>query len=139
MDCNSSAHLVGLRRYSVGNFRLENAAGYSLLNEFTIDNVLKENMNPEDLKQKDEDIKLEIKEKILNFNEKTSNDCNFSNLIITSDYINDFKNGKKILNSWFEKANNNECIYSVFSVEKIFLGLIEYKEKKYFYKFVINS
>ncbi len=139
LDCNSSAHLVGLRRYSVGNFRLENAAGYSLLNEFTIDNVLKENMNPEDLKQKDEDIKLEIKEKILNFNEKTSNDCNFSNLIITSDYINDFKNGKKILNSWFEKANNNECIYSVFSVEKIFLGLIEYKEKKYFYKFVINS
>ena len=40
LSCGSAAHLVGLLRTKVGSFRLEDAAGYSLLKPFSIERVV---------------------------------------------------------------------------------------------------
>ena len=40
LSCGSAAHLVGLLRTKVGSFRLEDAAGYTLLKPFTIERVV---------------------------------------------------------------------------------------------------
>lgn len=41
-DAESAAHLIALRRTKVGEFCLENAAGYKFLKAFNIENALKE-------------------------------------------------------------------------------------------------
>ena len=40
-ECGSAAHLVGLYRTKVGNFRIEDAAGFSDLEDFSIENAIK--------------------------------------------------------------------------------------------------
>lgn len=137
IDCDSSAHLVGLRRYSVGNFRIEDAVGYSLLKEFTIENMLN-NTNCDNLRESDLNIQAEIKEKIMNFNKNISLECNFENLIISDEYVDDFKNGKKILHKWFNEISETDKTYSIFTSMEMFIGLIEYKNNTFTYKFVIN-
>ena len=40
-ECESSGHLIGLYRTKVGNFKIEDAAGYGLLEDFTIESCVK--------------------------------------------------------------------------------------------------
>ena len=160
-SCGSAGHLVGLLRTKVGNFKLSDAAGLSLLEDFSIASAKK---NAEDflIKQTVEEekevetnakvrkpyvpteedllIQTEIQEKIQNFSEETSILCGFENIHLKSEErLADFKNGKKLFYSDFEENINPACAkpIAVFYKE-LFCGLLEIgANKKLYYKFVI--
>ena len=159
--CGSAGHLAGLLRTKVGNFSLSDAAGLSLLEDFSIASAKR---NAEDFlnKQKselpseteaaakvkkpyiptEEDILIqtEIKDKIQQFSEDTSLLCGFENIHLkSSERFSDFKNGKKLFYSDFEENINPACTkaLAVFYKE-LFCGLLEIgANKKIYYKFVI--
>ena len=159
--CGSAGHLVGLLRTKVGNFNLSDAAGLSLLEDFSIASAKK---NAEDflIKQKEEEakkasavlpkaktpyvpteqdilIQTEIKTKIQQFSEETSVLCGFENIHLkTAQNLADFKNGKKILFSNFkEEINVSDTKDLAVFFEENFCGLLEHSGKKLSYKFVI--
>lgn len=148
-ECNSAGHLVGLYRTKVGNFKIEDAAGYDLLQDFTIDSVLSNLSNPEYLQQqtqflkdKDEEIKQQIRDKKKFFNEETAVFCGFSIFHITDSlFAEAFKNGQKIHNNYFVEdiKNQTNTLFAVFN-GKDFIGLLERSTEtnRYSYKFVIN-
>ena len=61
-SCGSAAHLIGLRRTKVGSFRLEDAAGYELLEPFSIKTV----QNVRNIKNNEKGEKIEIYDNIQN-------------------------------------------------------------------------
>ena len=151
--CGSAAHLTGLLRTKVGNFNLEDAAGFSYLKDFTISSVKKDveeyfSKNEAEIKkgpyipsEKDLLIQEEIRRKIRGFSEETSLLCGFENVNLKdSQSLSDFKNGRKLIFSMFSKYINceKERTLAVF-YENNFYGLIEVlSNKKLKYKFVIN-
>lgn len=165
--CGSAGHLIGLYRTKVGNFRIEQSAGYELLSktDFTIESCLqnvenwklqKQNETQEENNiskkkefkkyvpsENDMIIKQEIAEKMCSFDPEIANMCGFEVLHIASQKaVQDFKNGKPILKSWFielvSKIEINKMI-SVFSEDNDFCGLIIKVDEKHFkYQFVIN-
>ena len=161
LECKSSAHLIGLLRTRVGNFKLSDAAGFDLLKDFTIENAMEaEKSYREGLKKEDSDsaskdfdkskksyipsdedlqFQKEIKEKILGFSEETSLLCGFKNLHLKNEKVFlSFKNGKPLNRDFFiEKENIEEGgQYAVFFGGS-FSGLICRNEKKLSYLFVI--
>jgi len=147
--CGSCAHLIGLFRTKVGNFCVENAAGYSLIPEFTIDSSYKDMekfkaIESDFVFNKEDD--LIIQQQILETKQQISKDiaeqCGFMNISLSSqDSVAEFCNGKPLKNRLFVEdlysiPNNQHC--SVF-YEDIFYGLI-YKDEtgKIRYKFVNN-
>lgn len=129
--CGSSGHLIGLYRTRVGNFCIEDAAGYSLLSDFTISGCKEavENWKKADkVVEKDDDkatennddkvtekanvkknnqeqnllIQKEIPAKIKAFDEETARLCGFYPLHLVDEAVETaFRNGKPILKSWF--------------------------------------
>lgn len=147
-ECNSAGHLAGLYRTKVGNFRIEDAAGYDLLQEFSIDSVIKNINNSEYqeqqiqfLKAKDEEIKQQIRDKKKFFSEETAIFCGFSVFHISDPVFADaFKNGQKLHNHFFieDIRNQDNKLFAVFNGND-FIGLLERSlENRYSYKFVIN-
>ena len=161
-ECSSAAFLTGLLRTKVGNFSLTDAAGYSLLKDFTIENACKTEKawkeaadaaikegekHPEVVKKNtgltetDLQIQKEIKEKILGFSEETALLCGFKILHLHSEKdIFSFKNGKPLRPSMFlEKENFDEAFqYAVF-FNNSFSGLIrQNQDKKLSYVFVLS-
>lgn len=146
-NCSSSAHLIGLYRKSVGNFKVEDAAGFSTLPKFTIQNAISQindAKNAEKFKNNvpDLDLHREIVEKMQPFTEETSLLCGFKNIhLLSAQNYEDFKNGKNIHNKAFAEdlfSLEKSAIYAVF-FENIFCGLLEKNaEGRISYKFVIN-
>lgn len=158
-SCGSAGHLTGLLRTKVGNFMLENAAGYSLLNNFTIENSKKDVENyfskkeaelpVQEKKEKkpcipseaDLFIQKEIREKLCGFSQKTALLCGFECVSLKDEKaLCDFKNGKKLLFSMFSQYINcqQQKSIAVFYNDN-FCGLIETSDnKKLLYKFVIS-
>ena len=162
--CGSAGHLAGLLRTTVGNFKLSDAAGLSLLEDFSIASAKK--TAGEFLKKEAEKaaagegdaaphkkvpyiptatdllIQKEIREKIQQFSEETSLLCGFENIHLKSEkHLEEFRNGKKLLLSMFEDSIsfNKEKTFAVFFDNK-FTGLIEKDNKnKLIYKFVVNQ
>ena len=157
--CGSSGHLIGLYRTRVGNFCIENAAGFSLLSDFTIsackqavgswkkaDEKTHENDDKTSGEKKlyneqNQLIQKEIPEKIKAFDEETARLCGFYPLHL-ADELGEaaFRNGKPILKSWFIEHIDDieEDLFAVFSNNNNFCGLIEKKDKKHFsYRFVL--
>ncbi len=158
--CGSAGLLVGLLRTKVGNFNLDDAAGVSIMEDFSLASAKK---NEEDfLKNQEEEakktsdavsktktpyvpteqdilIQTEIKSKIQQFSEETSTLCGFENLHLkTAQNLSDFKNGKKILFSNFkEEINLSDTKDLAIFFEGNFCGLLEHSGKKLSYKFVI--
>ncbi len=117
--CGSCGHLIGLYRTRVGDFRIEEAAGYSLLPAFTIEGCKKEvekwqsqaeaiksqnksSKKAYEISEADKQIQNEIPEKIKAFDEKTAVLCGFTPVNLTDEDVEAcFRNGKPILKKWF--------------------------------------
>ena len=138
-ECKSAAYLAGLRRTQVGDFMLEDAAGFDALKSFTIESALE---NAERLKicagsfekrgdrKKDEDLAVlisEIQEKSLPMTENLALTCGFDCILLRQTAENSFKNGAKLSGRMF--ASPLDCIKNtyaaVFTEAKDFAGLIE--------------
>ena len=138
-ECKSAAYLAGLRRTQVGEFRLEDAAGFDALKSFTIESALE---NSERLKicagnfekrgdgKKDEvsaDLISEIQEKSLPMTEKLALICGFDCVLLRQTAENSFKNGAKLSDRMFASPLNyvKTGYAAVFTESKNFAGLIE--------------
>lgn len=125
----SAGHLSALRRTSVGPFRLEDAAGYSMLKDFTIQAALesekifaqKENERrseeaSEDRKNKkkqkkiqkeytQQDLQLfdEIKNKFLQMTPEFAGKCGFESLKLSGEWQKNYLNGRPLQYRMFEK------------------------------------
>ena len=130
--CKSAAGLAGLRRLSVGSFRLEDAAGVSSLKPFTIRSVyetisemresnaaLCKEGSPEHIPHAKGEVppslsprprayekgeQSEVREKMQTMTERLAVECGFRALRIFSEYEDDFKHGRPLLSSMFEKT-----------------------------------
>ena len=118
--CKSTAHLAGLRRLSVGSFRLEDAAGFSSLAPFTIQSVYqtisdmqkaqsdsgKEGVSEHSphRSEYEKTVQSEVREKMQTMTESLAVECGFRALRIFSEYEDDFKHGRPLLSSMFEKT-----------------------------------
>ena len=159
MDCGSAGHLIGLYRTKVGNFNITDAAGFSLMKDFNIQNCLSEVKKWKEIKEKvsehnlfvkdenftlmDEIIKKDTVSKIKYFDEATAAECGFESIhILEERFSKDFKNGKPVLKQWFREIIDkitSDKLLAVFSDKNDFLGLIEKKDFKHFkYIFVVN-
>lgn len=145
LDCGSAGHLIGLYRTQVGNFCIEDAAAFSLLNDFTIENEVRNfdlKCNESIDKSNNDYIQKEILNKIQPVTETVCEQCGFYNVHLNSESsCTDFKNGKPIRSKYYDIDLHKiplDCICSVF-YEKKFMGLF-YKdnEGKLSYKFVNN-
>ena len=138
-ECKSAAHLAGLRRTQVGDFMLEDAAGFGSLKSFTIESALE---NAERLKicaggfekhgdgKKDEvsaDLISEIQEKSLPMTEKLALICGFDCVLLRQTAENSFKNGAKLSDRMFSSPITyvKTGYAAVFTESKNFAGLIE--------------
>lgn len=136
-ECGSVAHLVGLYRTKVGNFSIENSAGYDYLLPFTIDNVINNVILPTD----EDIIKKQILEKKLCFTKEIALECGFLLIsLIEESFISDIKNGKSIKNKMFTEnlfeLPNNSTI-AVFYKDS-FIALLEKDSEGHIkYKFVM--
>lgn len=160
-SCGSAAYLTGLFRTKVGNFRIEDAAGFSMLSEFNIENACKKEceykaetdklekgekkINPE------EDLKIqnEILEKKQDVTSELAELCGFKTISVNNTLcLEAFKHGKPLKSSMFNKSlwdYPNDCSIAVFQKddsfdeEVSFLGLINKDAAgKISYGFVIN-
>ncbi len=149
-ECGSAAHLTGLYRTQVGNFNIEDSAGFSSLDEFTIENAiktaeefLKASENPVPQKKDTEELYEEIRNHILDFNTATAELCGFDSVHITSEQAeSNFQNGKKLLSTMFSTNLHSfapDTHIAVFNQKDSFIGLI-YKNAEGWvsYKFVIK-
>lgn len=138
-ECKSAAHLAGLRRTQVGDFLLEDAAGFDALKSFTIESALE---NAERLKlcagnfekrgagKKDEvsaDLISEIQEKSLPMTENLAASCGFGCVLLRRESQNAFRNGAKLSGKMFASPlERTKAGYTaVFTETKNFAGLIE--------------
>jgi tRNA pseudouridine55 synthase len=146
-ECGSAAHLVGLYRTKVGNFKIEDAAGFTDLEDFCIENVIKSlTTQNEKLNAKIEFTQQmfdEIINKSKNFSEEVSVLCGFNNIYLKDKNTQkDFLNGKPLRSYMFNidlHSLLNKTSSAVFAPDGNFMGLIEKDENgKIKYKFVIN-
>lgn len=154
--CGSTGYLTGLFRTRVGNFSVEQAAGYSQLKEFSINNCLEQEQNylntvanepksekkafietPEEIQ-----IKKEIAHNIMPLNIQTAKMCGFYPITIKKNSQEDFLHGRPLKKNMFVEfidSLKNESILCVFNEEEKFLGLLDWKdENRLAYKFVNN-
>lgn len=142
--CNSAAYLIGLYRSRIGYFKVEDAAAFSELDDFTIDACLnhENDFQIEDKVYYGDNIQEEILAKIQSFNRGLAINCGFVIInLINKDALAEFSNGKPLKNRLFiedlYKIPNNSIVAVFF--EDTFCGLLEKDEKgKIKYKFVKN-
>ena len=119
--CKSAAHLAGLRRLSVGSFRLEDAAGFSSLAPFTIQSVYQTISDMQKIQSackagasehtphSGEDVQSEVREKMQTMTESLAAECGFGTAHIFPEYEDDFKHGRPLFSSMFEKGAGGLC------------------------------
>ncbi len=160
--CGSAAHLIGLYRTKVGNFRIEDAAGYDLVKAFSINSAIEmmkkeleksaaeeqsggksNSRKPFILTPEEIELQNQIRQTIRQFDKETSLLCGFENISLKNEEAEkDFCNGKPIRSALFGidlHAINPDTLIAVFSQEGSFRGLIE-KESggRIRHRFVIN-
>lgn len=157
-ECGSAAHLVGLYRTKVGNFLVEDSAGFRSLDDFSIDSAIRqaddfsgaekpENQDEKKLDVRDDEaeknLQNEIREKRMDFDADTARQCGFD--VITTagaSATTDFQNGRPLRSPNFSRSLHsiaNDTSAAVFSPDGRFLGLIfKDADGKVAYKFVIN-
>ena len=89
-----------MRRTTVGSFKLEDAAGFALLNDFSA--------APEKFYKQKEIASSEIRAKAFPFSPKAAENLKLPYLFLDGKYLNDFYNGKKIKFNWF--LNTDEVL-----------------------------
>lgn len=155
-DCGSAAHLAGLRRLSVGSFKLEDAAGAALLEPFTIEAVYKaiaaEKKQTAENSGKNEGhhvkyvpgeaelaLQQDVRMKLRCMTEGLAEECGFEVLHLVKGKEKDFSNGKTPGNVFFtERADEGAGQSAVFSRDGRFAGMIlRQPDGKFSYLFVI--
>ncbi|MCR4734250.1 MAG: tRNA pseudouridine(55) synthase TruB [Treponema sp.] len=167
-ECGSAGHLIGLYRKKVGNFYIEDAAGFSELKDFSINSAIEEKEKWQllqkenqleasyqkdksnrdsgqkiDFKHERENLQKEIIEKKLNFSEECAELCGFEIIhLISKEAELAFKNGKALKSALFDiKLHEllNEKSAAVFTQDGLFTGLInKNSEGRVSYSFVLN-
>lgn len=137
----STGHLLGLYRTKVGNFNIEDSAGFSLLEPFTIDSVIKN--RDIDVDSRTIDLTDEIINKMKTFDEEAARLCGFSIIHLNSlQADDDFRNGRPLRSKNFDTnlySIPENTMLAVYTSENDFAGLIEKnQEKRIKYKMVIN-
>ena len=143
--CGSAAQLIGLYRTRVGTFKIEDAAGYQGVKDFSIKSAVAnmekelEAMNSSSLTYQkysyDEERKLlqaEILQSIKPFDQETSILCGFTNLTLKNRQAQeDYYNGKPIRSALFGTdlhALPVKTLCAVYTPDKVFTGLFEKTE-----------
>ena len=147
-DCGSAAHLIGLRRTKVGDFDLRDASGFSLLDEFSIENVLKKLENAKNLEKADRlsaETEKQLEDEITGSLQKMSTNlavqCGFFPLNIKSEYEKCFFSGQALNPKYFSDsvfAAAKDQKIAVFSEKQDFCGMIHVDNKRIVYDYVIN-
>ncbi len=144
--CGSAAHLIGLFRTRVGNFKISDAAGFDTLPSFDIKTCVEFAAQKKIKAQADDlNIQEQIRIKARDFDEETASLCGFK-ILHLKDFQSeqDFRFGRPLHKSFFTeqvKIENSQDLFAVFSVENGFCGLLECKdfERQYLkYKMVIQ-
>lgn len=161
-------HLIALRRTSVGPFKLEDAAGYETLEEFTIENALKNQskfaevnttaeseqkdkskkqkpeLTPEQLQEQKNRFES-IRNKFTLMTKDFAALCGFPVLVLKKEYEKNYLNGRPLQFKMFTveeheiyKVNNNKHEYAVFYEDNSFAGIISRDEKRYYYEFAVH-
>ena len=149
--CSSAAHLIGLYRTRVGDFNVENAAGFNLLPKFDIENAIaiSEKFKLEGHKKADRENDLKFQKEILetscDLDEQTALLCGFKILHLKDEQSEqDFRFGRPLHKTFFAEQiymESEQDLFAVFSQTANFCGLVNCKnlEKQYVgYKMVIQ-
>ena len=149
--CSSAAHLIGLYRTRIGDFNVENAAGFNLLPKFDIENAIaiSETFKLEGHKKSDRENDLKFQKEILETNcdldEQTALLCGFKILHLKDEQSeHDFRFGRPLHKTFFAEQiymESEQDLFAVFSQTANFCGLVNCKnlEKQYVgYKMVIQ-
>lgn len=158
-ECGSAGHLVGLLRTKIGNFRLEDAAGFSALPEFNIENAfvsaeqtkklekitLENKKNNIHIKKNPDAEEIELEKecvcKAVAMSRELAELCGFGCLTLAEGKNILFENGAKLQSGMFTSSpcEVKEKNAAVFSLSGDFKGLLEKNEKGYFsYSFVVH-
>lgn len=138
LNCNSAAHLIGLKRTKVGCFSLEDAAFFEDLEDFTIDSVVRRMENGSvhaptaearspiaqalsscdeaggrsaAMAERTEDI---ILRSLMSFTPETAEYCGFVPLTLHENRRIDFTNGKPLKTHFFEDFENLEAAFELY-------------------------
>lgn len=140
--CGSAGHLAALMRTSVGNFKLEDAAGYSKLEDFNIQNTIALCDRDNKLSPEEEALlEKECLEKALSMTSDFAKFCGFGILVLKNEKTVLFDNGAKLHSDMFTTSpfDIKESCAAVFTEEGTFKGCLEKNESGYFgYAFVIH-
>ena len=145
-ECGSAAHLIGLYRTKVGTFKIQDAAGYESVNDFSIKTAIANMEKEKEAMQRNsmtyqkysyDEERKELQAQIVNcikpFDEETSTLCGFTNLTLKDEAARqDYYNGKPIRSALFgtdlhQLPVNTLC--AVFTPDKVFTGLFEKNEQ----------
>lgn len=149
--CSSAAHLIGLYRTRIGDFNVENAAGFNLLPKFDIENAIaiSEKFKLEGHKKADRENDLKFQKEILetscDLDEQAALLCGFKILHLKDEQSEqDFRFGRPLHKTFFAEQiymESEQDLFAVFSQTANFCGLVNCKnlEKQYVgYKMVIQ-
>lgn len=141
-ECGSAAFLAGLYRTKVGTFKIEDAAGFEGVKDFTIQTAIN-NMEKEleamsknsltyqkySFDEERKEIQAQILKCIKPFDTQTSTLCGFTNLKLKDEQARqDYYNGKPIRSGLFGTdlhALPNNTLCAVYTPDNIFTGLFE--------------
>lgn len=158
-ECGSAGHLVGLLRTKVGNFCLEDAAGFSDLEEFNIENAfiaaektrrieqvsIENKKNNIRIKTEPDESERELEnqcvKKSVPMTKELASLCGFGSLVLAEGKNVLFENGAKLHSDMFTTSpfEIKEKNAAVFTLSGDFKGLLEKNEKGYFtYSFVVH-
>lgn len=98
-SAGSCGHLVGLFRTKVGSFDIKDSAGFSLLEDFTIQNVVSRQQNQ--VQDNEEFLQEEVKSKIQKMTQKLALECGLGTCILKSEAEDKFFNGKPLRSNNF--------------------------------------
>ena len=159
IECGSAGHLVGLLRTKVGNFCLEDAAGFSDLEEFNIENAfiaaektrrieqvsIENKKNNIRIKTEPDESERELEnqcvKKSVPMTKELASMCGFGSLVLAEGKRVIFENGAKLHSDMFTTSpfEIKEKNAAVFTLSGDFKGLLEKNEKGYFtYSFVVH-
>ena len=128
----SVCHLSALRRTVIGPFRLEDAAGFSMLSAFPATNgaVYGKGAKPPEADP------MEIRKACIAFTPDLARMVGLPPLILDPAFHDSFLNGKELQSFWFEEIKHIG-VFSVFCRDQFF-GVISVGDRRLKYEFVIG-
>ncbi len=138
--CSSCAHLIKLRRTHVGPFSLADACFSSELEEFSLSmlNHITSFTNETELDQEinKSEKSFTIQKSVFSLTAESALQCGFSSVVLKKEYEDDFFHGRPLFDFYFNMPLERGE-YAVFLESAQFCGMVEKKNSKILYSFVI--